>query len=214
MSTSIETSDFSTPLRGVMPVVSDSFLEWRRSTGAGQWDEMWEGVLHMAPSPNRSHQDFEGWLEFWLRMHWVPRFGGRVYHQINVTPSADNWRKNYRVPDLVLLTPDRFHIDHNEFFCGPPAAVVEIHSLGDESYDKLPFYFSLGEPEVWIAARDTWRMEVFTRGEQEFVTQPAAADGWLRSPALGVEFLSQPANRLAVRLTGEDATREEFSTAR
>ena len=58
-------------MKAVMANVPEHILAWRRRTGADQWDEMWEGVLHMAPSPNRDHQDFEGALEFWLRLHWA-----------------------------------------------------------------------------------------------------------------------------------------------
>src|ERR1044072_4845989 len=109
-------------MKAVMATVPPDILEWRRRTGADQWDEMWEGVLHMAPSPNRDHQDFEGALEAWLRLNWAGPNGCRVYHQINVAQPG-TWPKNYRVPDLVLLTPKRFHIDCNEYFEGGPDAV-------------------------------------------------------------------------------------------
>jgi hypothetical protein len=51
----------------------------------------------------------------------------------------ESWPHNYRIPDLVLLTPDRFHIDRDEYFEGAPTAVIEIRSPGDESIEKLPF---------------------------------------------------------------------------
>ena len=41
-----------------------------------------------------------------------------------------HWPNNYRIPDLVLLTPERFDIDCNEYFDGGPDAVVEIRSPG------------------------------------------------------------------------------------
>jgi hypothetical protein len=93
----------------------------------------------MAASPNREHQDFEYGLEFWLREHWAKPNGCRVYHQINVAEPG-TWPDNYRIPDLVLLTPARFHIDCNEYFDGGPDVVVEIHSPDDEAYEKLGFY--------------------------------------------------------------------------
>src|SRR5258705_9292127 len=70
-------------MKAVMANVPEHILEWRRRNGADQWDEMWEGVLHMTPSPNREHQDIEGALEFWLRLNWAQPQGCRVYHQIN-----------------------------------------------------------------------------------------------------------------------------------
>jgi hypothetical protein len=47
-------------MKAVMANVPEHILEWRRRTGADQWDEMWEGVLHMAPSPNWSSSAVTG----------------------------------------------------------------------------------------------------------------------------------------------------------
>ncbi len=131
-------------MKAVMPVALPDVMAWRKNVGADQWDEMWEGVLHMPPPPNVGHQDLEGALEAYLRRYWTPASGGKVYHQIALTPSAAGWTKNYRVPDLVLLLPQRFAIDRNEYFEGAPDVAVEIHSPGDEAYEKLPFYAELG----------------------------------------------------------------------
>ena len=46
-------------MKAVMPSVPPEILEWRKRTGADRWDEMWEGVLHMGPTPNYDHQDLE-----------------------------------------------------------------------------------------------------------------------------------------------------------
>ena len=43
-------------MRAVIPEVPPDILAWRKRTGSDMWDEMWEGVLHMAPMPNREHQ--------------------------------------------------------------------------------------------------------------------------------------------------------------
>jgi hypothetical protein len=92
-------------MKAVMASVPEHILEWRRRTDADQWDEMWEGVLHMAPSPNCDHQDLEGALETWLRQNWGKSNGGHVLHQINIAdPDAANWKNNYRIPDLGTLT--------------------------------------------------------------------------------------------------------------
>jgi hypothetical protein len=72
-------------MKAVMANVPEHILEWRRRTGADRWDEMWDGVLHMAPSPNRDHQDFELALAMWLRLNWAEPKGCRVYHRINIS---------------------------------------------------------------------------------------------------------------------------------
>jgi Uma2 family endonuclease len=190
-------------MKAVMASVPEHILEWRRRSGADQWDEMWEGVLHMAPSPNRDHQDIEGALESWLRRHWAEPSGARVYHQINVSESGA-WPNNYRITDLVLLTPQRFHIDCNEYFDGGPDAVVEIHSPGDEAYEKLDFYAQVGVREVWIVARDSRQVELHESADGGFQLRQPGADGWVRSDVAGVELRTAADAKLEIRLAGRD----------
>jgi len=185
-------------MKVVMPVVPEFVSLWRKTTGADRYDEMWDGVLHMGPTPNRTHQDLEWALETWLRIFWVPVSGGKVYHQINVA-SIGGWTKNYRIPDLVLLRPEDFPIDRNEYFEGPPSAVVEIRSPQDETYEKLPFYAEIGVPEVWVIDRDTKQPELHQLVENQYRAQLPNADGWLTSQ-LGVQFRGAAAGRLRIRL--------------
>ncbi len=187
-------------MKAVLVQVPDHLLAQRKLTGADQWDEMWDGVLHMGPSPNRTHQELEGVLETWFRLHWAPTCGGKVYHQINLARDR-NWTSNYRIPDLVLLTPDRFDIDHDEYFEGAPSAVVEIRSPGDESYEKLPFYAQLGVPEVWIFDRDTRSPELHQLTAAQYETQTPDGDGWFTS-RLGVQFRGHSRGVLWMRLIG------------
>jgi Uma2 family endonuclease len=187
-----------------MPDIPQHILDWRKKIGADRWDEMWEGVLHMPPSPNREHQDFEGALESWLRSYWSRPRAGKVYHQINVA-SVGGWPNDYRIPDLVLLTPDRFHIDHSEYFEGAPAVVVEIHSPGDEAYEKLPFCARLGVPEVWIIERDSKTPELFVLHGSDYQMQSADEDGWLESGVTGVR-LRAANGKLAVEMSGKPET--------
>lgn len=196
-------------MKAVIADVPQHLLDQRRRIGADQWDEIWDGVLHMAPSPNREHQDLEWALEAWLRQHWARPGGNRVYHQINVAP-LDGWPdRNYRIPDLVLLTPDRFAIDRNEYFEGAPTVVVEIHSPGDEAYEKLPFYASLGVPEVWIIDRDTRNPEIHTLHGREYVQRSRADSGWIQSPATGIELRSAGSQKVALRIAGNESTHGE-----
>lgn len=43
-------------MKAVILHVSDEDLAHRRLTGVDRFDEMWEGVLHMAPAPMYEHQ--------------------------------------------------------------------------------------------------------------------------------------------------------------
>jgi Uma2 family endonuclease len=192
-------------MKAVMSSVPAHILQWRHRTGADQWDEMWEGVLHMAPSPNREHQDFEFDLESWLRRHWAEPRGARVYHQINIAEPG-TWPNNYRIPDLVLLTPQRFQIDCNEYFDGGPDAVVEIHSPGDEAYEKLDFYAEIGVREVWIIDRDSRRAEVYELVDGGYRLRPASEDGWIRSDVADLDMRTAVDGKLEIRVVGRDDT--------
>jgi Uma2 family endonuclease len=143
-------------------------------------------------------------MAMWLRSHWSQPRGNRVHLDVNVA-SQGGWPNNYRVPDLVLLTPDRFAIDHDTYFEGAPTVVVEIRSPGDETMEKLPFYAQLGVPEVWLIDRDTRRPEVLVLHADQYRQQPAA-DGWLDSAATGVRLRGEAGNCLAMQLAGDDAT--------
>jgi Uma2 family endonuclease len=192
-------------MKAVMTKVPEHILAWRRKTGADQFDEMWEGVLHMTPSPNREHQDFEFALELWLRLQWARPIGCRVYHQINISEPG-TWPDNYRVPDLVLLTPERFSIDCNEYFDGGPDAVIEIRSPDDETYEKLDFYASVGVREVWVIDRDTRRPEVYELASGKYQEVAAGAGGWLLSRVANVEMRLAKGDKLEMRIAGRDDT--------
>ena len=179
--------------------------EHRKRTGADRWDEMWDGVLHVAPMPNREHQDLVAELREWISRHWAKPGGNRVHHEINLAPPG-GWDENYRIPDLVLLTPDRFSIDRNTHFEGAPLVVVEIHSPGDEAYDKLPFYVDLGVPKTWIIHRDTKRPENYVLRSGSYTLMSPAADGWVRSTVTPIELRATDEQKLAIRLTDAPAT--------
>jgi Uma2 family endonuclease len=187
-------------MKVVMPVVAAEILDGRRRTGADLWDEMWEGVLHMPPMPNRSHQDLELDLGAWLKIFWARPRGNKVYPPINLALPG-RWPNDYRIPDLVLLTPDRFHIDRNEYFDGGPNVVIEIRSPGDESYEKLPFYTQLNVLEVWIIDRDTRQPEIFQIAGADY----PISDGWTVSKVTGIRMRPQH-GKLAIALVDDLAS--------
>lgn len=193
-------------MRAIIPEVTADILAWRKQTGAHCRDEMWEGELHLPPMPSRSHQELVHQMAVWLEIHWARPSGNRVLPTVNVAaPGA--WPSDYRIPDLVLVTPDRFHIDRDEYFEGPPTVVVEVRSPGDEAYEKLGFYAKLGVPEVWIIDRDTKRPELYLLRGQKFEPAGADPDQWLRSPATGIRMCSQAGSKLAIEMGDDPASR-------
>ncbi len=200
-------------MKAIMPEINPQVLEHRKRIGIDKWDEMWEGVLHMPPSPNWNHQAFQGELENWIRIFWARPYGNKVNHEINVAFIGD-WPNNYRIPDLVLLTPDRFDIDRVEYFEGAPSVVVEILSPGDETYEKLPFYAQLGVPEVWVFDRDTKKPTLYHLHSGEYEEElPRRMDGFIaRRPASasGTNRLTKlPFNWAKISLRGAFCPRSE-----
>jgi Uma2 family endonuclease len=191
-----------------MPEVLPEVVALRRRTGADRWDEMWEGELHMPPAPNRMHQDLELSLGAWLRQHWAKPRGCKVYPPINLALPG-RWPQDYRIPDLVLLEPDRFEIDRDEYFDGPPTALIEIRSPGDETLDKLPFYAKLGVPEVWVIDRDTRVPDIYVLRDGEYEPMDPDPDGWLHSDATGIRLRGEPTRKLAIQV-GDDSSTLDF----
>jgi len=192
-------------MKGVLPDIPEHILEWRARTGADQWDEMWDAVLHMPPAPNGEHRELEGALEYWLRDRWCPAGGNKVFHQINLARPG-GWPDDYRIPDLVLLAPGRFGIDRNEYFEGAPTVVVEIHSPGDETIEKMPFYARLGVPELWIIDRDTKAPQIHVLADGRYEKHVADAEGWRISSATGVRLRGEMGAKLGIQLADDLAT--------
>jgi Uma2 family endonuclease len=193
-------------MRAVMPEVRPEILDWRRRTGADRWDEMWDGELHMPPEPTIEHQDFAISLLEWLIAHWKRRQpGNKVRLPINLA-SPGGWPKDYRIPDLVLVTLGARGVDRGEYYEGPPTVVIEIRSPGDESYEKLGFYARLGVPEVWIIDRDTKTPEVYVLDVDHYEKQLASEEGWISSAATGVR-LRPAGGKLSVQMTDDPHTR-------
>jgi len=199
-------------MKAVIAELPRHWGEERRNSEASQWDEMWDGVLHMAPMPNGMHQDFALDLAAYLKRRWAKPRGGLVRLEANLTTLEDesDWTKNYRIPDIVLVSKDRLGIDKNTYLAGAPLVVVEIRSYGDETDEKFEFYSGLGVPEVWTFDRDSKAIELFLRssdGSYELVRPDA--EGWHRSPNTGASFRQVERCSIFIRVDNDpDSERE------
>ena len=164
----------------------------------------------MPPMPNRQHQELESGMERFLYFNWARPNKAKVYHQINLA-SPGGWpEKDYRIPDVVLLSPGRFDIDHNEYFEGAPDVVVEIRSPGDETYEKLEFYAKLGIPEVWIVDRDSRQPEILVLEGGTYKPASSGDDGWMESRQTGIQLKAAQDGRLAMRVGRDESTRTDL----
>jgi Uma2 family endonuclease len=132
-------------MRVVMPVAIPELIRFRELTGADRFDEMWEGVLHMAPSPTFHHQTHASRLLSFFVEVWCPVTGGAAVMQINVS-SPERWDQDYRIPEVSVILPDR--VPRGEAMFVQPNVVFEVRSPGDETYEKLPFYAAIGVEAV------------------------------------------------------------------
>lgn len=81
------------------PAEFEQLLERRRRSGADRRDEVWEGVLHMAPAALRRHADLQA--QVIAILHGPARARGlRATGEFNLGDKDD-----YRIPDAALLEP-------------------------------------------------------------------------------------------------------------
>ncbi len=161
------------PMRAVMLEVPESLLAERRRLGHDRFDEMWEGVLHMVPAPNFSHQS----LESKLCARWLPlaeAVGLDVVVETGLYDPAVPGHSSYRVPDLTVFDPV---IGLGRGIEGAAHLVVEIRSPNDESFEKLPYYERLGVREVLILDPAIGSIRHWSNGPQGLVESLPAIDG-------------------------------------
>ena len=189
-----------------MAAAIPELLRFRERTGADRFDEMWEGVLHMTPSPSFQHQlHASRILNFFVEV-WCPRTGGGAVMQINVS-TPDRWDQDYRIPDVSVLRPDR--LPQGEAMFVRPNVVFEVRSPGDETYEKLPFYAAVGVEAVVVIERDTKAIQVFALSSESFVLLAPSADGWTVVQAIDVELRTESSecgSALHLRLSGQAET--------
>lgn len=170
------------------------WLDERRRRGLDHKDEVWDGVLHVAPAPTSWHQR--------ITTRLVEVLGGlarsaelEVIIETSILDPRDHDR-NYRTPDLLVIRPDRLIPRGTE---GPVELAIEVLSANDESRDKMPFYAARGVKELWLVDPETRAVEVYVlRGGTYFAILPDDV-GRVRAPALGLELqvVDGPKLRLA-----------------
>jgi Uma2 family endonuclease len=173
-------------MRAVRVDVTDEELAHRRSIGADHWDEMWEGVLHMAPAPNLEHQRILSQLVVFLEPLLRLSKRGTLFPGVNVFRTTTN----YRIPDLTFVATGREDVlsDAGVREGGSPDAVIEIRSPEDETYEKFPFYAAIGTREVIVIDRDTKRPEIYRLAGSELSMLQPDAEGWVRAETMRVRF--------------------------
>src|SRR4051794_22303199 len=114
----------------------------RQAKGLDRWDEVWEGVYVMPPMPNDEHQFIQSRLITILDIVIGMPGLGEVRGSVNVSDRQDDWRDNFRCPDVCVFLKGTSAQNLQSFWLGGPDFAVEIVSPGDSAWDKLDFYAS------------------------------------------------------------------------
>jgi len=130
------------------PAALEAVLEHRRKTGADTHDEIWEGVLHMAPAAHERHAAVQAQLT--VLLYSPARTAGLSSRGEFNLGEPDN----FRVPDGGLRRPEPYAV-----FVPTAALVFEVVSQGDETWDKLPFYAEHDVDELLIVDPDTRKVD-------------------------------------------------------
>ncbi len=157
---------------GTRPVELDQLIERRNALGQDLYDEVWEGVYHMAPEARLTHAYLDDQVA--IVLHPYARAAGLIGSgPFNLGEPGD-----FRVPDRG------YHRDTFDAVYAPTAAiVVEILSPDDETFEKLPFYAARGVDEVIIADPDERRVRILARSGDRY-------DDVDRSALLGIDASS------------------------
>ena len=175
--------------------------------GIDRWDELWEGVLHMPPAPSREHQRVGTKLVGFLEARLAAR-GTEVQYETEVHRVGSGDR-DYRVPDLVFFHRAQAGVVLTaRGIEGAPAAVLEIRSPEDETYEKLDFYASLGVTEVMVVDPLTRRAEVYRLAGTRYVAVSDDDGGWVHAASIGVRFSTVPGDKPLLRVECDGATRD------
>ncbi len=123
--------------------------------------ELIGGELHMAPAPNRYHQEISKNLEFIIHQHVKSNRLGKVYNA-----PFDVYLGEHDVfqPDLLFVSQERRHVLTHKGAEGAPDLVIEILSpktAFKDRHTKLETYAKTGVVEYWLIDPEPKTIEVF-----------------------------------------------------
>jgi Uma2 family endonuclease len=143
------------------PRLEEELKEQRKARGADHHDEVWEGVYFMAPLADNDHQELATTLAVVLHEAIAAAGLGKVLAGANLAGAAEDWRYDYRVPDVVVFLAAGRAENQEACWRGAADFVVEITSPGDRTHEKIPFYSRLGVRELLIVNRQSWTLELY-----------------------------------------------------
>lgn len=146
------------------PAELAAFLARRRELGLDAYDEVWEGVVHVAPMTHPWHGKVQSSLGSAVDALAV-RAGLEPCGPFNLGAPDD-----FRIPDGGV-----FDVETPAVFVARAVLVVEVVSPDDETFEKFDFYAAHGVQEVLTADPQERRVRVWrlTSGEHVEVEECA-----------------------------------------
>lgn len=140
--------------------LSAKLIQERQARGADHHDEVWEGVYMMSPLADVEHQEIIGRLT--MVFGFALAFDGRgtILPGVNVSDRDENWKHNFRIPDLAVYLKNSATKLQGAFANHGPDFAVEVVSKNDRTREKLDFYAKVGVRELLIVDRDPWQLEL------------------------------------------------------
>lgn len=135
-------------------------LRERRESGADRFDEVWNGVYVMSPLADNEHQDVATRFAGVLMAASGFRNDVRVMAGVNISDQTENWKQNYRCPDVAVFLPGNPAVDQGSHWLGGPDFAIEVVSRRDRSRKKFDFYQSVGVRELLLIDRWPWSVEL------------------------------------------------------
>jgi Uma2 family endonuclease len=163
----------------------------RQEKGLDLYDEVWEGVYVMPSMPSLSHQKLVHSLEVVLDEVVVRTGEGEVYPGANVSDRREDWKENFRVPDIVVVLKGGRAVACDSHLYGGPDFLVEIETPGDATDRKIPFYSAIGVRELLVVHRDSRVLRLYRHdGRQLASVEPSDYRGkkWLVSAVVPLAF--------------------------
>jgi Uma2 family endonuclease len=169
----------------------------RRQLDIDHKDEVWDGVYVIMPDPTLVHQHIVTRMTVILVTVINDAGRGQAFAGTNVSDRRNDWKKNFRVPDVVVVLNEGRAIDCDTHWFGGPDFLVEVQSPGDDTDAKIPFYAELGVRELLIIHRDTRRLRLLRHDGTDLVPVEPDDKKWLTSAVVPLAFRRTTVGRKA-----------------
>lgn len=149
--------------------ISRALIVERQSQGLDRYDEVWNGVYVMAPMANDEHQQLVSRFNSIMEdvIGWPGL--GEVRPGVNISDQEDDWRQNYRIPDVAVFLRGCTAVNRDTHWFGGPDWLTEIISADEQFEEKMEFHAKLGVREVLLVFRDPWAVELYRLQQKKLV---------------------------------------------